>query len=210
MNISLELERDLDWRLGELATLKVAATLAENSDAQRYTAILRALLALLYAHYEGFSKFAWDLYLQAVESSALPRSDLVDSLVRLSLAADYKALRGNLSDESLWTFVADRMPLALAEPATFPHRLVTESNLWPALYKANMNRAGLSDSEMVVREVHIRSLVSRRNEVAHGQSVGLKSLREYQSLEDAALAVMYDLAVAVIDSTEQCLYRRNP
>ena len=70
-----QIEADLKWREGELASLKLLAASADHgSDRQR--AILRALWAMLYAHYEGFCLFCWDLMLSAIEKDACTVGEL--------------------------------------------------------------------------------------------------------------------------------------
>lgn len=56
------LEGDLQWREAELASLKrIAITNSGNEVTLRAT--LRAGWAMLYAHFEGFTKFCWELLL---------------------------------------------------------------------------------------------------------------------------------------------------
>ncbi len=55
-----QLGDDLTWREAELASLKLLVSEAEIGSVRR-ASLLRAIWVLLYAHYEGFFKFAWDL-----------------------------------------------------------------------------------------------------------------------------------------------------
>ena len=55
--LSRALEEDLQWREAELVSLKLVAAAAEAGTV-RHDATLRALMALLYAHYEGYCRFA--------------------------------------------------------------------------------------------------------------------------------------------------------
>lgn len=56
-NWDKQLEDDLDWRQAELASLKSQVIKATNGSVM-HQVLLRAMWALLYAHYEGFCKFA--------------------------------------------------------------------------------------------------------------------------------------------------------
>jgi hypothetical protein len=56
-----QIEENLDWRQGELASIKILLSTIDR-ESVRYKALLRSLVVLLYAHYEGFCKFAWELY----------------------------------------------------------------------------------------------------------------------------------------------------
>src|SRR5262249_50734358 len=53
-------------------------------------------------------------------------------------------------------------------------------------------------------------LVTRRNGIAHGEDVVVKDLTEYKQYEDAALVVMHDLAVAVVDALDNKTYLKPP
>ncbi len=61
-NWYVELDKDLNWREAELTSLKVQL-ITTTKGTVAHKVLLRAMWALLYAHYEGFCKFAWDLYL---------------------------------------------------------------------------------------------------------------------------------------------------
>ena len=65
-SLSDTLELDLNWREGELASFK-AAILSSERKTVRESALLRGAWAILYSHYEGFCKFAWDSYLDELE-----------------------------------------------------------------------------------------------------------------------------------------------
>jgi hypothetical protein len=197
-------ESDLSWREAEIGSLKLlAASSSNNSDRQR--ALLRALWAMLYAHYEGFCKFCWDLLLSAIESEAPAAKDLCDQLAQISLLKEFKALRGDLSVKNLWTFFLRDLEAQLAKPVTFPVKLETKSNLWPNLAVENNEAVGLSCPMFSQLERELARLVNQRNEIAHGKKLVIKSLSEYQPYEDAAFLVMHELAIAVVT----CLDGRN-
>ena len=52
-----QIEADLDWRESELAVLR-KHLLSTTVGSTQETTFLRTNLAMLYAHYEGFCKFA--------------------------------------------------------------------------------------------------------------------------------------------------------
>jgi MAE_28990/MAE_18760-like HEPN len=56
----------------------------------------------------------------------------------------------------------------------------------------------------------IKALVSRRNEIAHGKKMMIRSLQEYQPFEDTTFFTMHELAVCVVDSLEEGLFLNNP
>ncbi|WP_347566292.1 MAE_28990/MAE_18760 family HEPN-like nuclease [Scytonema sp. UIC 10036] len=56
----------------------------------------------------------------------------------------------------------------------------------------------------------MKSLVARRNEIAHRPKMIIKNLQEYKKYEDAALEVMHELAISIVDSLDKKLYLQSP
>jgi hypothetical protein len=99
MSWARQLEADLDWREGELASLKHQVVTAKSgSVAER--SLLRAIWAMLYAHYEGFCRFALNVYLKELENSGIARAKCLEPLAIFSLRKDFREFRGQWSDQS--------------------------------------------------------------------------------------------------------------
>jgi hypothetical protein len=201
MDYSKQLEDDLSWREAEIGSLKVLISTSTKGSVREIT-LLRALWAILYAHYEGFCKFAWDLYLNAVEEDAAKRSACKEEIASLSLEKDFKNLKRDLTPDSLWNFCTVVFPKLLNEPTKFHFKLETQSNLWPHVFVSNTEKISLSTNMVNEHSNKLRSLVSRRNDIAHGQKMVIRDIDEYQKYENAALLVMHELAVGVIESIE--------
>ena len=163
-----QLEQDLNWREGELASLKVLVAEAIPGSSREH-ALLRALWAMLYAHYEGFCKFAWDTYLDHLQRTGPVRSDCVDAVARFSLAKSLTQLRGDLSLDTVWEYCTSKFSLLMSLPVTFDTRLETDSNLWPDLCRSNSSMVGLPHAAVDKNRSRLKALVARRNEIAHGQ-----------------------------------------
>jgi hypothetical protein len=76
--------------------------------------------------------------------------------------------------------------------------------------KDNSSKAGLDCKLIDNHKIKIKTLVGRRNDIAHGKINTISSIEEYQIYENAALDVMYELAVLVVDCLEKRLYLKNP
>ena len=204
-NWATTIENDLNWREAELASIKVVVSSAKKGSV-RERVLLRALWVLLYAHYEGFCKFAWETYLDALEELSLPRNEYIDEIANFSLGKDFAKLRGNLSDDSIWKFCKSEFSSLLSLPAIFKERLETKNNLWPDLLIENSQKISLPTSTVNENLAKLKALVARRNEIAHGQKMVIKTLTEYVQYEHAALLVMHELAISIIDSLENKIY----
>lgn len=208
MKVDLVLEEDLKWREAELASLKRLA-ITSSVDSVAYQSLLRAMWALLYAHFEGFTKYCWDTVLDHIQSENIQTQQLSYRFALLALEKDFKGLKANLDSTSMWNFFEKTMPAALQTQAAFPDetRLKTESNLWPSIFERETEKLGIVCNELVKHRTRIKTLVARRNDIAHGKSMIIASLTEYHDYEDATLCLMHELAIRAIEVIEAQMYR---
>ncbi len=207
-----QLEEELDWRQKELAILKQQAFLAAK-DSDRYRALLRALWAMLYAHYEGFCKFAWDLYVDELQKAGAKRKDCQDEIAKLSLQKEFNRLKGDLSTENIWNFGQTEFIKMLEENLDFKYfqkELGDQSNLYPKDFKDNSRRVCLNCTLVDKHTTKLTALVTRRNEIAHGKKMIIKNIKEYETYENAVIEVMHDLAISIVDCLDKKLYLKNP
>jgi hypothetical protein len=82
-----DLDASLQWRRSELASLHSAVQgLARTAESAPFgRALLRSSVALMYAHWEGFTKDALQGYLDFVARRRLKYGDLSDAFATLSL-----------------------------------------------------------------------------------------------------------------------------
>ena len=192
-----------------MASLKLLVSDAE-AESTRHTSLLRALWTLLYAHYEGFFKFAWDLYLGALSDARITREQATETLARFSLSKKFRELRQDLSSKSLWGCLASDFPTWMKEDLEFEVGLETRNNLWPNVAKENSTKVGLPCSKIDEFQIELRALVSRRNEIAHGKKMIIRNLEEYQKYENAAVLAMHELAIAVLEALDHKWYLKSP
>lgn len=209
MKIDVVLELDLKWREAELASLKRLAIISPI-DSVAHQSLLRAIWALLYAHFEGFTKFCWDTIFDYIQSENIPAKQLNERFALLALEKEFKGLRGALDATSIWEFFDKTMPTALCNNASFPEesRLKTESNLWPNVFERETEKFGIICDELTIHRARIKTLVARRNEIAHGKSMTI-NLAEYHAYENAALCLMHELAIKAIEIIDAQTYKCN-
>jgi hypothetical protein len=199
-----QIEKDLSWREAEMGSLKLLLAAAPTGG-DRQRALLRASSAMLYAHYEGFSKFCWTILLDTIQKQRLQRKDLVAPLAKRAMDGVFRQLRGDTSTESFWRFCTTLFATELSAVATFPDEIDTESNLWPDLSAKINSSVGLNCFLLSQHSDKISQLVGRRNKIAHGEKMEIENMQKFQELEHSAVLVMHELAIAVVT----CLDRRE-
>ena len=205
-----DLESDLSWRESELASIKrLAITNSDNSITN--LALLRASWALLYAHFEGFTNFCWELLLDEIQNSGVKVNELEDCFQVLALEKGFARLRGNLDSKSLFEYFKEEHPNSLESQVLFhsDSRLNTDSNLWPNVYERECSKIELDCSKIDEGRARVKTLVARRNDIAHGKRMVIKNIDEYNKYEDTILSIMHDLAVQVVEIIDSQLYLKK-
>lgn len=189
-----EIERDLDWREAELAVLRLF--LANEDITEREKRVLfRAAWTLLYAHYEGFCKFALTVYFDALKSSGRRCENFGPKTQAFALTEKLKAIR-NLPPVDFISAMRSFEANVLAEPVSFPE-VETDSNLSPKTLKRLLEDADIELESLSSHNRSLFTLVSRRNKIAHGEREIIPEFEYYLQFEVAAKEVMNELALAI-------------
>lgn len=197
------LTQDLSWRESELGSLKLLLNRTGNTVKQKEV-LLRAAWAMLYAHYEGFSKFCLTVFYDRACREIAKCQDLPEKTRVFALESDLKKLRKMASLDlipELEKFSED----VLANTPSFPD-VDTGSNLWPSVLEKLLDDADIVSNEITANHQKIRTLVARRNAIAHGQKNMIKEVEYYVTYEKTVYQIMYELAYLVDDRLKQPPY----
>jgi hypothetical protein len=218
-----ELEADRAWREQEIRAFQnQGSSIVDEEEQNRYR---RALVLLLYAHYEGFCKFAFTLYATAINDSGITCGQATYAVAAASLSDMFRNLRNPLKkcdlfrrelpdDAKLHQFAREREFVELTaevekRPVKIPDNLVdTESNLTPVVMKKNLYRLGLPHDQFEVHDCEINQLLNFRNGISHGD---LKDgVREsiYLKLRTATFSIMSELGTGIMKALSEQVYIR--
>jgi hypothetical protein len=182
--------KDLEWRQGEIAGMRIILSSLSISDGQR-KALLRAAWAMLYAHYEGFCKEALTAYFNVIENSGATNSVLPEKTKIHALSHHLKKAR-TMGDEELLGEIFVFSSKYIDSRPKFPD-VDTQSNLWPNVLKGLLELADLSAKKVDEHSAKLKTLVARRNQIAHGKDNFIEDIKYYLTFESAVYDVMYDL-----------------
>jgi len=222
-DLSAQLESELAWRQEEVRFFQNRGTMllkAEEQDQYR-----RAVVLVLYAHFEGFCKFAFDLYRTAVNEEQLPCNEASPAIAAAGWARLFKELRDPskkssefkhaLPDDSkLHRFARDREFMERSIefsrlPVTIPDDFVdTESNLKPLVLRKILYRLDLPHDQFSQHEGKIDRLLRVRNKIAHGESRSGVTVTDYEELRTIIFQIMEDVKRQVVESLGQGRFRR--
>lgn len=190
-----QVEADLDWRHAELAIFRELLTV-DTVTPLRKSALFRGAWALLYAHYEGFCKYSLQLLADYIR--------MLPDCARLAhptfLFFHEKSMREAKSLPIPHAYEFFRTTIDDLRKQSPPEVLIdTKSNLWPSLLEELLGAMDLNTYGVIDKPEMIKTLVARRNDIAHGQKVFIADLTYYLEYENATRNVMYALALAIMD-----------
>jgi hypothetical protein len=202
------LDREMSWRVKEIPDFKFA-TKAQTASSRTF---IRAGVALIYAHWEGFIKTASEDYLNFVDNQGHVYRDLKTCFAvfglkgKLALLSASRKARPNI--EALDFVLAE-----MDKPAkmSLSSAIETESNLTSRVFA---NIAASLDISISPYETKFKlideSLVNRRNKVAHGEFLDLPSA-DFMALADEVLLMMRSYKTDIENAASlQGYMRTNP
>lgn len=219
-----ELEDDRTWRQDEIRFLRnQLANLEREDERSKYR---RALVPMLYAHYEGFCKVALQHYVKVVNAAGIACEDASAAIIAASWELIFRRLanpkqkcdvfREVLPDDSQLHQLARRRHFVeqitefWKQHAHLPDEAVDmESNLTPTVLRKSLFKLGIAHDVVESFAGDIDHLLKRRNGIAHGQfREGLDSA-EYGRVEKAAFVAMESVMDLVMDAIGCADYRSN-
>lgn len=189
-----EIEADLDWREAELATLRILVS-DSSLRGREQKVFFRAAWALLYAHYEGFFKFALTVYYDAIARSGKHCGQLPLRMQHFALTSELRSLR-NMPKQDMLTAICDFPTAHLNAAPSFPD-VETRSNLWPTVLTELLSDADLNLPSFDLHNRKLETLVRRRNKIAHGERDIISDLPYYLQYEEAFTIISYELVFAI-------------
>jgi hypothetical protein len=220
-----ELEAEMAWRQDEIRFFQNQG--ADLDDEDRQEQYRRALILVLYAHFEGFCKFALTLYVNTVNREGIKCAQANHAIAAASLADVFMALRDRSAkcadfrnaapdDTKLHRFARDREFVErtadfLQRTVSIPDDVVdTESNLKPVVLRKNLFRLGLPHDLFATFEDGINQLLAYRNRIAHGESrLGITEAT-YESVRESVFTIIEAITVQVMTAVANKQYLKTP
>lgn len=177
-DLSRQLVEDRTWRIREISDLKSAISRADQISQK---VLLRALITICYAHWEGYVRFAARKYLEHIALRRFAFGQLDRQFTRNHFLPRLAALASSKGSFSERCSIVDEILDASARKfSRVDSDLVnTRSNLSFEVFSEICSVCGLSALDYADYEVFVDViLLKRRNSIAHGEDtfVGIEDL----------------------------------
>lgn len=223
-NVYAQIEEELTWRLNEMRFFKNQLSYL-NTDEEK-DRFRRAMVVMLYSHYEGFCRTSLSIYGDAINQENLLCKEVNDNFKAASLAEAFKdydnpfrkseIFKSKLPDDSKLHKFARQVDLIAAlndlnrKKVEIPvDKIVdTESNLWPITLSKILFRLGFNHNAFKKYEREIKQLLNARNDIGHGSlKVGV-SEKKYDTIEAATRDIMEGLKRLIIEALRNEVYKK--
>lgn len=181
------LDDDLAWRRKEIIELRA---MAKSAKAKKADVHVRAGVALLYAHWEGFIKNASNAYVVFVSTRGIKTRELQDSFIALSIKTKL-TLIGESGKSSVAVPAISHLMSLLDKPALLPVTGIhAEGNLKSEVFVNIAGWLGVDVAQYSSRFNLIdETLLASRNKIAHGEYLSISPAR-FDTLAEEILELM--------------------
>lgn len=182
------LDADMAWRLKEVHELRSSVQSAKGKNVDAH---IRAGVAMLYAHWEGFVKGAANAYISYLSSRADRMRDLKPCFVALGmksrLAAANESSKSGLAVSAV-TFLVDELDKPIKLPMSAA--ISAQSNLSSSVFVDIAGWIGVDPTQYSTRFALIdKTLLETRNGIAHGEFLVIDAPR-FDSLVSEVLEIL--------------------
>jgi hypothetical protein len=200
------LDSDLAWRRTELHSLLSSI---RNARGPAGDCLRRGGAALLYAHWEGYTKNALTVYWRYVARRGLAYRDLNYNFVALGIERELKRNQERRAGTKIISRVKRILSCDDDRALMTDREIDTQSNLNSKVLEELLECLGLDGSPLATKHHFIDfSLVKPRNSIAHGEYLDL-SVDAYAEAHTEVLNLMDTVRNIVSNAASNGMYRRD-
>lgn len=200
------LDKEMSWRIKEIGTFRVGSK--ENGPQRK--PYIRAGIALLYAHWEGFIKSASEFYLSFVESRGLKYNELRTCFAVFGLKGSLNTLvesRKSSPNIAALDFILSELESQAV--LQISSAIKTDSNLTSSVFTniAKSLDIGIGKYETKFNLIDAK-LVDRRNKIAHGEFLDVEG-KDFGELIDTIVELMRFYKTDIENAASLGTYKRD-
>lgn len=203
------LEQDISWRKKEIFSLKLLV----DSDELNRRILLRAGIALLCAHFEGFIKSASNYYVVYIINKRIKCGKLVHPLLAIKLKEDFN-LCSKTDKNSVHSLLINKLEEIQEDVFFVKHSdnnpiISTKSNPKSEILDEILKSIGVSSDIFDTKKQFIdHSLINNRNKVVHGERTEF-DYNDFETLFNIVIELLENYKGLIILSAEQKVFIKN-
>lgn len=203
------LVQDLAWRKKEMLSLKILV----DKDAINESILLRAGIALLCAHFEGFIKKASNCYIGYVSEQKKTYGELKENFVALKMEKEFKSCSESEKHSVHKNLIIKHNDLLKKkfEEKYFEEKpfISTHSNPSSSELKEILETIGIETNIFETKAIYIdSSLLQKRHQVVHGERSELVK-DDFLSVFEIIIKLIDDYKELIVDAADNKEYLRG-
>ncbi|MBL1281118.1 MAG: hypothetical protein COA33_012630 [Fluviicola sp.] len=202
------ISKDLVWRKKELSSIRSRINLAKKRQLQDFE--IRAGILLLYAHWEGFTKFSTECYLNFVKYKKLKYNELSTNLLALSLKSYIHEFETNYQHKLHVDFL-NFIENDLDDRAKWniENAIDTRSNLNSEVLENILSVIGIPMNDFELKfNLLDEQLLKNRNSIAHGNYLLIDRI-EYLNIHKEIFTLMNVLSNELMNLVTLEKYKKS-
>ncbi|WP_394143078.1 MAE_28990/MAE_18760 family HEPN-like nuclease [Vibrio atypicus] len=204
-----QLSKDLSWRRKEFTSLKF---MVSSSRKHEKTILMRASIAMLYAHWEGHIKFCAQAYITYLKHVAPSYKQMTNNFIQMSAGEKFKegfSIKRFSSQQEIFEYLTKDQD----DKFDVNENVVidTESNLKYEVVFNILGQLGLDTTVFELKENFINSkLLKCRNAIAHGDRLSEQDLIDtHTELEKELLLMIETFQNLILNAAENKSYLKT-
>lgn len=203
-----ELQEELNWRIGEIATLRKLITLNDSLSKEQENVLRKHLISIFYSYWEGFVKDIGKIYLRHINEFRLKPEELSSSLLVFyfdSMIKSYTNLKDFEKKSKEIRLLYSNFFHNTKQEIILPTEISTESNLnYKCLKRICITlNWDILDSKY---EKNLDKLLLFRNSIAHGDFNCPVEKLPVDEMAELVVELMSEMAINTINCYENKNY----
>jgi hypothetical protein len=204
LNLEQELLYEIQWRTGELSTLKILPTRRNLSEYEKQV-LLKYSVVGIYSLWEGFVVQSFIDYIRELNNQNLTYKSVHLNLLAHDIDMKYKLRDSRINFDSKCKLIQN-FQLYQNSPIIFSTEIPTESNVNYKVINRILFRFNLDPLDSEKFEKPLDKLLLFRNKIAHGESSVRVNGDTIQELSSTVIDSMHEVTTHIIDGYKQKKY----
>lgn len=198
---------DFAWRRKELIDIKVLVNDENNTVNERL--LIRVGIALLCAHWEGFIRYAANMYIVYISDQKIKNKQLKENFIALKLKKNIlnsgKTDKNSVHTNLVKNFVAINEEKFIMRYSDDHKIIETHSNLSYDLFSEILKSINVENKYELKKNYIDYNLLKNRHEVVHGEKTFLNKEDFFETFTQV-IGIMEEFKDQIINAAENKLY----
>jgi len=207
-NFLEEINADINWRMGQLATIKTLPY-KYGMSLEHQEFLIKYLVPSCYAIWEGFIKNSFEIYTRQLNSLGMGLDEFSINIIVHSLERKYPQIKSEIKDQRKIEEFFDDLFYFTKNDFSISSKLPTESNVNLKVTNNILRRFNLDLIPEAPYKGKLNKLLKYRNSIAHGDGNIPVSKKVIEEFSKTINELICDIFIRIETGYKNNTYRAN-